>query len=68
MRVRTNGWYVYRPAGWDVFDARTSLKAGDRVQVKKLPGCPPPNTMGHAHVYFDGKFVGLVATASLTKS
>jgi len=48
-----------------VFDARTSLKAGDVVRVVNIPGCPPCNTMGHAHVYREGQFAGLVATASL---
>jgi hypothetical protein len=31
-------------------------------------GCPKPNTMGHCFVEtLDGKFIGLVSTASLTK-
>lgn len=66
MKVMSNRWYVYRPASYDLFDARTSLRPGDRVQVRRAPGCPPPNTMGHAHVYdVAGKLAGLVCTASL---
>ena len=68
MKVRANSWYIYRPAGFDVWDALTALKAGDRVQVKNLHGCPPCNTMGHAHVVdVSGKFAGLVSTASLSR-
>jgi hypothetical protein len=65
MKVRTNSFYLYDPVPMDVWDARTELKQGDRVQVVHLHGCPPPNTMGHAHVYHNGKFAGLVSTASL---
>lgn len=65
MRVRPGGIYIYHPAAWDVFDARTPLKDGDVVEVRNLSGCPPANTMGHAHVYKDGEFAGLVSTASL---
>lgn len=68
MKVRANSWYTFRRAGWDVFDPKVDLKNGDRVQVKNLPGCPPCNTMGHAHVYdAAGNFRGLVCTASLSK-
>ena len=68
MKVRANSWYTYRPALIDQWDACTTLRPGDRVQVRKMPGCPPPNTMGHAHVCDEtGKFRGLVHTASLTR-
>lgn len=66
MKVRANSWYTYRPCLLDVADGRTALKPGDRVQVRNLPGCPPCNTMRHAHVYdASGQFAGLVCTASL---
>lgn len=65
MRVRANSFYVYVPNSWDRFDARTDLQSGDLVQVRNLLGCPPANTMTHAHVFKDGKFAGLVCTDSL---
>ena len=65
MRVRANSFYVYVPCMLDVCDARTDLRNGDLVQVRNLPGCPPANTMRHAHVFKDGKFAGLVSTSSL---
>jgi hypothetical protein len=68
MKVRANNWYTYRPALIDTWDPCTTLRPGERVQVRKAPGCPPPNTMGHAHVYdVAGKLRGLVHTASLTR-
>ena len=36
------------------------------MRVVNLPGCPTANTMAHAHVAtLDGRFIGLVQTASL---
>ena len=69
MKVRANTVYVYRPCLLDVTDARTNLKAGDLVRVKNLHGCPPCNTMGHAHIVHPetGEFIGLVCTGSLSK-
>lgn len=68
-RVRANSWYYFYPVALDVYDAKTSLRPGARVQVRRLPGCPAPNTMGHAHVYdAAGRFAGLVCTASLRKA
>jgi hypothetical protein len=68
MKVRAGSWYVYSPVALDVYDARTALKPGDRVQVRNLNGAPKANTMGHAHVFdANGKFAGLVCTASLSK-
>lgn len=69
MRVKAGSTYVYRPALLDLIDARTDLKEGDVVRVVNLPGAPKANTMGHAHVEtLDGKFIGLVQTASLEKT
>ena len=66
MRVRAGKRYRYAPVGLDVWDPRTDLQAGDVVTVVRLPGCPPPNTVGHAHVNGpDGTFAGLVLVASL---
>lgn len=68
MKVRANNWYTYQPALIDQWDPCTTLKTGERVQVRKMHGCPPPNTMGHAHVFDSaGKFRGLVSTHSLVK-
>ena len=50
MKVRANATYIYDPCMLDVSDGRTNLKKGDVVRVKNLHGCPPCNTMGHAHV------------------
>ena len=69
MKVRANAIYIYDPCILDVIDGRTNLKKGDVVRVKHLRGCPPCNTMGHAHVVHPetGAFIGLVCTASLDK-
>ena len=70
MKVRTNGIYTYTKENslWEVTDAKHDLTTGERVRVVKCNGCPPPNTMGHAHVErLDGRFVGLVHTAALSK-
>jgi hypothetical protein len=67
MRVRNNAVYVYHANLLDRCDARTDLKSGDQVRVKNLYGCPPCNTMGHAHVVnvITGEFIGLVHCNSL---
>jgi hypothetical protein len=68
VKVKAGISYVYYPNGLDRVDARTSLVPGDIVKVVNLPGCPPANTMGHAHVYLLGdttKRAGLVSTNSL---
>jgi hypothetical protein len=53
----------------DMIDGRTNLTSGTKVRVKNLRGCPPCNTLGHAHVVHPetGQFIGLVCTASLFK-
>jgi uncharacterized protein YwlG (UPF0340 family) len=73
-RVRTNSTYIFRPVLIDKTNPPYGvevgiLKAGDKVKVVRLPGCPPPNTMGHAHIAIaeTGEFAGLVATNSLNK-
>lgn len=67
MRVRKGSVYIYSPSAWDIFDARTALVPGERVRVVHPHGCPPPNTLRHAHVEREstGEFMGLVCTASL---
>lgn len=65
MKVRANTTYIFYPNALDRCDARTSLMAGDIVKVVNLPGCPKANTMGHAHVTLEGRFVGMVSTGSL---
>ena len=66
-KVQNGRVYYYLPNLLDMVDARTSLKSGDCVRVKSLPGCPPANTMGHAHVCNPetGEFIGLVHCNSL---
>lgn len=69
-RVRANASYRYDPVMIDRFSPPYGVKEGilnpgDIVKVVKLPGCPPPNTMGHAHIERRGQFAGLVSTNSL---
>ena len=66
-KVRVGKVYEYQPVMLDVVDGRTPLKAGDWVKVIRVPGCPPPGTMGHCHVgnLESGKFIGLVCCNSL---
>ncbi len=65
MRVRANQKYIFYPNMIDRIHACTSLVPGSIVTVVRMPGCPPPNTMQHAHVEYDGRFAGLVHTNSL---
>jgi hypothetical protein len=71
MRVRNKSYYRYVPVGLDRFDPPHGVQAGilvpgDTVQVKSLPGCPPANSMGHAHIVtLTGEFAGLVCCNSL---
>lgn len=66
-KVVTNRVYIYHANMLDRVDGRTSLKDGDKVRVVRMHGCPPPNTMGHAHVAdpMTGEFIGLVHCNSL---
>jgi hypothetical protein len=65
LRVQANHEYIYYPNFLDRIDGRTDLVPGSIVRVANLPGCPKANTMGHAHVEYQGKFAGLVHTNSL---
>ena len=67
MRVRANSEYIFYPCGWDRIHPATRIKLvpGDRVRVVNLHGCPPANTMQHAHVEVNGQLAGLVHTSSL---
>lgn len=65
MRVTANREYIYYPNLLDRIDGRTALVPGDVVRVVNLPGCPRANTMRHAHVQLNGRFVGLVHVNSL---
>jgi hypothetical protein len=67
MKVQAGRKYIYYPNLLDRIDGRTNLVPGSVVTVVNLPGCPRANTMQHAHVEFDGTFVGLVHTNSLHK-
>lgn len=67
MKVRSGAFYRYEAAGMDRWDPKTELEDGDLVTVVRLPGCPGPNVMGHCHVAKDGRFAGLVLTASLKR-
>lgn len=65
MRVQAGRSYIFYPNLLDRIDGRTGLVPGSIVKVVNLPGCPPANTMQHAHVEYNGQFVGLVHTNSL---
>lgn len=70
MRVRANSTYRFAPNGWDaLLSSACDATPGQLVRVVKLPGCPPPNTMGHAHIKDaqTGEFLGLCDTRSLTR-
>lgn len=73
MKVRKGTVYVYRPRNslFEMADAKSIgqkglAEDGQLVRVIHCHGCPPPNTMGHAHVEsLDGTFLGLVHTVAL---
>lgn len=69
MKVRANSVYRFNPCMWDVIDPKVNapLCTGDIVRVKNMRGCPPANTMQHAHIVnaVTGEFIGLVHTNSL---
>jgi hypothetical protein len=81
-RVRTGSYYCFIPAGYDrVYTQHYQASAGDLVQVVRLPGAPPPNTMGQCHIAsateqderattrlskWTGVVLGMVDTKSLT--
>ena len=69
MKVRKGQVLVFNAVGWDRFDARSNTPVnGTVVRVCTPHGCPPPNAMGHCFVEtLEGKFIGLVSTASLSK-
>lgn len=68
-KVRVGTTYIYEAVGLDIYDNRTDLENGELVKVVNKFGCPPANTMRMCYVnrVSDGKFVGLVLTASLKK-
>lgn len=67
-KVRVGGLYVFNPVGMDIWSPCTTLKAGTKVKVINMHGCPPANTMGHCHVQdMNGDFRGLVLCNSLQK-
>lgn len=69
MKVRKGSVYTFHAVGWDRFDRRSNTPAeGTKVRVCAPYGCPKPNVMGHCFVEtMEGKFIGLVSTASLSK-
>lgn len=67
-KVTVGKVYKFIPVGLDLWDSRALVPKGTNVRVVNLPGCPPANTMQHCHIQtLDGKFAGLVLTASLVK-
>lgn len=62
--------FEYQPVGWDIFDARTDLKPGDKVVKIQPAGCPRNGTMGHCFVGDPEteEFIGLVLVNSLKKA
>ena len=68
MRVHIGRIYRFQPNGIDLallqhYDA----VPGQVVRVLKLPGAPPPNTMGQCHIEDANthRFLGMVSTGSL---
>jgi len=68
MRVRNKQVMIFNAVGFDIIDRRDyNPENGTVVRVCNPYGCPPPNTMGHCYIEtLEGKFIGLVSTASLT--
>lgn len=65
-RVRLGNRYRFEPCVLDQLHPCSDASPGDIVQVCRPQGCPPPNTMGQCHIQTtEGKFLGLVSTASL---
>lgn len=64
-KVRAGSEYIYYPNLLDRCDGRTGLVPGSIVEVIHPFGCPAPNTMNHAHVAFEGQFIGMVHVNSL---
>ena len=62
--------YRYEPAGFDIFDPKTTLRPGALVVKVQPYGCPKNGTMGQTYVGDSqtGTFIGMVALASLTKA
>lgn len=60
--------YRFVPSPIDqMFTQHYQAVSDQLVRVVKLPGAPPPNTMGSAHIEDakSGEFLGIVATDSL---
>jgi hypothetical protein len=67
-KVKVGSWYIFKPVGMDIWDPLTNVKAGDKVRVINLHGCPPANTMSHCYIADEkGKFIGMVLCNSLQK-
>jgi hypothetical protein len=67
MKVRVGSKYKFQPCLTDLaMPQHYDAKPGETVKVVKLPGAPPPNTMGQCHIAnLDDRFLGMVSTASL---
>jgi hypothetical protein len=66
MKVRAGSFYRFEPNLLDQIHVCAQLRKGEIVQVVKLRGCPPPNTMGQCHVNgSNGEFAGMVSCKSL---
>lgn len=67
MRVKAGAFYRFTPNLLDQIHQCADLRPDAVVQVVRLRGCPPPNTMGQCHVNGpDGRFAGMVSCNSLT--
>ena len=69
-RVRNGSCYYYVPVLIDrIMPAAYAISFGQHVRVENQHGCPPCNTMNHAHVVdaATGHFLGLVHTNSLLR-
>lgn len=67
MKVRTGSKYKFIASFWDITDKQSyTPKNGTIVKVVQPHGCPKNNTFGMCYISdLAGKFLGMVATASL---
>jgi len=68
-KPRKGSVWTFKASGWDICDRKSNTPAnGTKVRVCTPYGCPPIGAMGHCFVEsLEGKFIGLVAIASLVK-
>lgn len=71
LRAKTAPRFVFKAAGFDIFDRRAHTPEDGTIVIKTQPGygCPKNGTMGQCYIAdLDGEFIGMVSLASLTKA